>query len=165
MLVRFKIPIPISDTKYRPITELCSVPYSDVPYSDVYCIFLLFLKLVSSLSAWDQSENFVKIYLTDLKNVQSLADLDNDFEFKVTNKSVHFVAKNLDGRNCVFEIKETAGKLNPEKSEFKVKSSKIKLHYSRCPKTGFCPKTGRPGVQFSDKQKIMAFIYTIDLGV
>ena len=97
--------------------------------------------------------------MTDLKNVQSLADLDNDFEFKVTNKSVHFVAKNLDGRNCVFEIKETAGKLNPEKSEFKVKTSKIKSHYSRR------PKTGRPGVQFSDKQKIMAFIYTIDLGV
>ena len=28
MLVWFKIPVPISDTNYRPITELCSVPYS-----------------------------------------------------------------------------------------------------------------------------------------
>ena len=35
---------------------------------------------------------------------------------------MHFVAKNLSGRNCIFEVKELASKINPETSEFKVKS-------------------------------------------
>ena len=76
--------------------------------------------------------------MTDLKNVQSLTDLSNDFEFQITAKSVHFVVKNLDGRNCVFDIKETAAKMNPEKSEFKVKTSKysVDLNTER-PHSGF----------------------------
>jgi hypothetical protein len=57
---------------------------------------------------------------SDLKNVQTLAA--TDFEFAATSSSVHFVAKGLNGRNCVFDIKELAYKINPEESQHKVKS-------------------------------------------
>ena len=78
------------------------------------------ITLFSFSIAWDQSDKFVKIYLTDLKNVQSLSP--EDFEFEAKTSSVYFVAKNLNGRNCIFEVKELASKINPEKSEYKVKS-------------------------------------------
>ncbi len=78
--------------------------------------------------AWDQSDKFVKIYLTDIPNVQTKTDLVNDFEFKVDLKTVRFVAKNLNGKNYVFEIHELADKITPEKCEFKVKSGKSALN-------------------------------------
>ena len=77
--------------------------------------------------AWDQSDKFVKVYLTDLKNVQSLAK--DDFEFSAESSSVHFVAKSLNGRNCIFDIKELAYKINPEKSEYRVKTGKLKTYF------------------------------------
>ena len=38
--------------------------------------------------SWDQSEKYVKIYLTDLKNVQSLTDLKKDFVFEPKTSSI-----------------------------------------------------------------------------
>lgn len=77
--------------------------------------------------SWDQSDKYVKIYLTDLKNVQSLTDLKSDFVFEPKTTSIQFTAKNLNGRNCIFAIKELAKKINPESSEFKVKTDMVVL--------------------------------------
>jgi len=73
-----------------------------------------------------------------LQNVQAKKDLNNDFEFKTDLKTVHFVAKNLNGKNYVFDINELADKITPEKSEFKVKSGKSKWIITWIQKETFC---------------------------
>ena len=74
--------------------------------------------------SWDQSDKFVKFYLTNLKNVQDLQKPDG-FQSSFQSKSVNFRVCNLLGKNHVFEIKELAYEINPDKSMYKVKSDMV----------------------------------------
>jgi len=74
--------------------------------------------------SWDQSDKFVKFYLTNLKNVQDLQKPDG-FQSSFQSKAVNFRVCNLLGKNHVFEIKELAYEINPDKSMYKVKSDMV----------------------------------------
>jgi len=74
--------------------------------------------------SWDQSDKFVKFYLTNLKNVQDLQQPDG-FQSSFQPKAVNFRVCNLLGKNHVFEIKELAYEINPERSMYKVKSDMV----------------------------------------
>jgi len=74
--------------------------------------------------SWDQSDKFVKFYLTNLKNVQDLQQPDG-FQSSFEPKSVNFRVCNLSGKNHVFEIKELAYEINPAKSMYKIKSDMV----------------------------------------
>ena len=65
---------------------------------------------------------FVKIYLTGLDGAKDLAK--EAFEFKVETTSIYFKINDYKGKNMIFNIKETAGKINTEKSYYKAKSGK-----------------------------------------
>ena len=78
-------------------------------------------------SAWDQSEKFVKIYLTGLDGAK---DLQADaYEFKVNPRSIYLKINGLKGKNLIFTVKETPYQINTEKSYYKAKSGKSR---SRC---------------------------------
>ena len=72
------------------------------------------------IAAWDQSDKFVKIYITGLKDVSSLPE--DSFSKSFAPSSVEVKVLNLAGKNHVFSIKETCEKINPEKSYMKVKT-------------------------------------------
>jgi len=73
--------------------------------------------------SWDQSDNFVKIYLTGLDGAKDLSK--EAFEFKVEPTCIFFKLFDFNGKNMIFNIKETAGKMNTEKSYFKAKSDMV----------------------------------------
>lgn len=77
--------------------------------------------------SWDQSDKFVKIYLTGLKNVQSLSGEENRIKVEFTDRSVAVRVDNLEGKNFLFNIKEFCQKINAQKSHFKIKSDMISL--------------------------------------
>ncbi|PSN41902.1 Calcyclin-binding protein [Blattella germanica] len=68
--------------------------------------------------AWDQSDKFVKIFLT-LKNVQTLdpANIHCDF----TNRSMELKVNGLDNRNYTLPVKNLLEEINVENSHWKVK--------------------------------------------
>lgn len=75
--------------------------------------------------SWDQSDAFVKIYLTGLNGAK---DLPNDsFELKLENSGIFFKISNFNGKNMIFAIKELAEGINSEKSYFKAKSDMVVL--------------------------------------
>jgi len=80
--------------------------------------------------SWDQSDKFVKFYLTNLKNVQDLPQPDG-FEKDFFPKSVKLRICNLSGKNHVFEIKELAHEINVEKSYYKVKSDMVVIFLAK----------------------------------
>jgi len=80
--------------------------------------------------SWDQSDKFVKFYLTNLKNVQELSQLDG-FEKNFMPRSVMLRVCNLSGKNHVFEIKELAHAINAEKSFYKVKSDMVVIFLAK----------------------------------
>ena len=74
------------------------------------------------ISAWEESDLFVKIYLTGLDGAK---DLNKEaFEFQVEKTSIFFKINDMKGKNMIFNIKETAGQINTEKSYYKPKSGK-----------------------------------------
>ena len=75
------------------------------------------------ISAWDESDNFVKIYLTGLDGAKDLPK--EAFEFQVEASSVLFKVKDFKGKNMIFNIKETTGAMNIEKSYYKAKSGEF----------------------------------------
>ena len=91
------------------VTQSVAAKSYDVPYKSY---------------SWDQSDKFVKFYLTNLKNVQDLQKPDG-FQSSFQSKSVNFRVCNLLGKNHVFEIKELAYEINPDKSMYKVKSDMV----------------------------------------
>ncbi|XP_046404407.1 calcyclin-binding protein [Ischnura elegans] len=71
---------------------------------------------------WDQSENYVKIFVT-LNKVQ---DLPSDQVFcTFTERSMEFNVKNLEGKNYILPIINLLEPINPEKSHWKVKTDKV----------------------------------------
>jgi len=80
--------------------------------------------------SWDQSDKFVKFYLTSLKNVQELPQPDG-FEKSFMSRSVMLRVCNLSGKNHVFEIKELAHEINAEKSYYKVKSDMVVIFLAK----------------------------------
>jgi len=73
--------------------------------------------------SWEESDLFVKIYLTGLDGAKDLAK--EAFEFKVEASSIYFKINDYKGKNMIFNIKETAGKINTEKSYYKAKSDMV----------------------------------------
>jgi len=73
--------------------------------------------------SWDQSDNFVKIYLTGLDGAKDLSK--ESFEFKVEPTCIFFKLHDFNGKNMIFNIRETAGKMNIEKSYYKAKSDMV----------------------------------------
>lgn len=73
--------------------------------------------------SWDQSDKFVKFYLTGLPGVK---DLPNEsFVQELSATSVKFKVCNLSGKNHVFEIAQLPHSILPEKSHFKVKPDMV----------------------------------------
>ena len=70
--------------------------------------------------SWDQSEKFVKIYLTGIEGAK-----EEDVKKEITKTGVEVRVENVSGKNHVFTIKETCAGMNPEKSYVKVKSSMV----------------------------------------
>merc|ERR1712018_543204 len=91
------------------VTQPVSAKCYDVPYKSY---------------SWDQSDKFVKFYLTNLKNVQNLQQPDG-FQSSFHSKAVNFRVCNLSGKNHVFEIKELAHEIDPEKSTYKIKTDMV----------------------------------------
>lgn len=70
--------------------------------------------------SWDQSEKFVKLYLT---NIPGLSELDQDaVKTNFTDESLEVRIENYKNKNLVFNIYKTCHKINPEKSYHKIKS-------------------------------------------
>ena len=89
-----------------------------------------------SPSAWDQSDKFVKVYLTGLEGVDEAEDrIVKEFDAK----SVEVKVPDLSGKNPVFAVKELYSKIDPEKSYVKVKSGE----------EGACDSFGWKGSQSS----------------
>jgi len=81
--------------------------------------------------SWDQSEKFVKFYLTGLAGVKDLVDNDSSFVQDLTSTSVKFKVCNLAGKNHVFEITQLPHSILPEKSHYKVKTDMVTVFLAK----------------------------------
>jgi len=70
--------------------------------------------------SWDQSEKFVKLYLTGLAGLDQLNQDNVDVQY--SKESVRVRIENLSGRTHFFTINKTCHQINPDKSYHKVKS-------------------------------------------
>lgn len=69
--------------------------------------------------SWDQTDKFVKIYLTGLTGLDQLANEAIRTEY--TDSSLTVRIENLQGKTLIFNIKKTCHKIAPDKSYHKVK--------------------------------------------
>jgi calcyclin binding protein len=74
--------------------------------------------------AWDQSDKFVKIYIT-LKNVHTIPPENVKSTF--TSRSLQFVVRELDGRNHTLTLPNLMGDINTESSYNKVKQDAVTI--------------------------------------
>jgi len=79
--------------------------------------------------SWDQSDKFVKIYLTGLKGVQDLPKESVSQEFK--SKSVKVRVEGLNGQNPTFVINELCKEIDPVKSYVKAKSDMVSVFLAK----------------------------------
>jgi len=79
--------------------------------------------------SWDQSDKFVKFYLTSLSGVKELAS--ESFVQELTQDSARLKICNLKGKNHIFEIIQLAHKIVPEKSHFKVKTDMVTVFLAK----------------------------------
>lgn len=79
--------------------------------------------------AWDQSEKFVKIFVT-LKNVQSLPAENVCTQF--TDRSMELIVRGLENRNYTLPIKNLLEKIDTEKSHWKVKTDMVVVFLAKC---------------------------------
>lgn len=75
--------------------------------------------------SWDQSDAFVKIYLTGLAGAKELPN--ESFELKLEKNGIFFKISNFNGKNMIFSIKELSEGINSEKSYYKAKSDMVVL--------------------------------------
>ncbi|CAH2311247.1 calcyclin-binding [Pelobates cultripes] len=71
---------------------------------------------------WDQSDKFVKIYIT-LKGVQHIP-VDN-VQVQFTERSFELLVKNLDGKNHTMTVNNLLNPISPESSLRKVKTDTV----------------------------------------
>ena len=76
--------------------------------------------------SWDQSDKFVKIYLTGIENAK-----EDDVIKEISEKAVEVRIENCNGKNHVFTIKETCSGLTPDKSYVKVKSNMVVIFLAK----------------------------------
>ena len=86
------------------------------------CLSYLIFNIYVWFAAWDQSDKFVKIYLTGLAGIEGTPTEAIACNFE--DNAVAFKASNVNGRNLVFNIKELAHKSIGSKSYHKVKKGK-----------------------------------------
>ncbi|XP_056632216.1 calcyclin-binding protein [Diorhabda sublineata] len=78
--------------------------------------------------AWDQSEKFVKFYIT-LKNVQTALAENICCEF--TPKNINLSIKDVDNKDYKWEIKNLLQEIDPEKSSWKIKSDTVLINAAK----------------------------------
>lgn len=78
--------------------------------------------------AWDQSSKFVKFYVT-LNKVQSLPPENIMCNF--TSKSLELQVKDLENRDYIFVVNNLLMAINPEESNWKVKSDMILINAAK----------------------------------
>ncbi|XP_072386923.1 calcyclin-binding protein [Diabrotica undecimpunctata] len=78
--------------------------------------------------AWDQSEKYVKFYIT-LKNVQSVPAENVTCEF--TAKTVSLTVKDLDNKDHIWQIKNLLKNIDPAKSTWKVKTDMVLINAAK----------------------------------
>jgi len=79
--------------------------------------------------SWDQSDKFVKVYLTGLKGVQDLPKEAVTQEF--TKKSARVRVEGLNGQNPTFFVGELCKEIDPDKSYVKVKSDMVSVFLAK----------------------------------
>lgn len=79
--------------------------------------------------AWDQSDKFVKIFVT-LKNVQSLPAENVCTQF--SDRSMELIVRGLENRNYILPIKNLLEKIDIEKSHWKVKTDMVVVFLAKC---------------------------------
>ncbi|XP_063283344.1 calcyclin-binding protein [Pelobates fuscus] len=77
---------------------------------------------------WDQSDKFVKIYIT-LKGVQHIP-VDN-VQVQFTERSFELLVKNLDGKNHTMTVNNLLNPISPESSLRKVKTDTVLIMCSK----------------------------------
>lgn len=70
--------------------------------------------------SWDQSDAFIKVYLTGLDGAKEVDQ--SQYEFKPESSSIFFKINDFKGKNMIFNIKELSSNLNVEKSYYKAKT-------------------------------------------
>jgi len=79
--------------------------------------------------SWDQSEKFVKLYLTGL---DGLADIDaSSIKIEYTEYSLSVRIENIKGKTLLFNIHKTCHKIHPDKSYHKVKRDYVVIFMSK----------------------------------
>ena len=81
--------------------------------------------------SWDQSDKFVKIYLTGLTGVNELPAENVVKTFCGNDNSVEIRVNGLNGKNHVFSVKETCESFDAEKSHLKVKSDTVSVFLAK----------------------------------
>lgn len=114
------------------ITALKELPEKDpVPETPVNSILISKPKCYEvklNNYAWDQSDKFVKIFVT-LKNVQTVDAADVFCVF--TNRSVELKVNGLDNRNYTLPIKNLLEEIDVDKSHWKVKTDNIVIFLAK----------------------------------
>jgi len=78
--------------------------------------------------AWDQSSKFVKFYVT-LKNVSSVP-MDN-VTCNFTKKSLEMQVEDVDNKDYIFALNNLLMEINPEQSNWKVKSNMVIINAAK----------------------------------
>jgi len=100
--------------------------------------------------AWDQSDKFVKIYLSDLKGVQDLASTDI---IVTSSQQMHtLTVKNLNGKNYVFTVPKLL--YDVTSVTYKVKSDLILLLLKKENATNWEYLTEKEKIKKDEKSKI-----------
>lgn len=82
---------------------------------------LFFSLYIHLLVAWDQSDKFVKFYVT-LQNIHQIPAENVKCIF--TSKSLELKVNNLENKDYNLRIKNLLNTIDPEKSTWKVKTGK-----------------------------------------
>jgi len=79
--------------------------------------------------SWDQSDKFVKVYLTNLPGLAALNKENIQLEF--TDQSLSVRVEDLGGKDLSFAIKQTAYPIDPASSHYKVKSDYLLIFMAK----------------------------------
>jgi len=79
--------------------------------------------------SWDQSDKFVKIYLTGMNGLGELPT--DNIKTVYTDQSLTVKVENLNGKNFNFAINKTCHKISPDKSYYKAKSDYLLISLAK----------------------------------